>query len=388
MTDLKKNIKHLKTDINKVHDYLEHLNSHSTICNELVKESNIREASELFDHLGQLDKLIHEVQSHIIHLREHLEQELETYLELYKEPLDIDDLKHDASHTTYDLKGIHIHVEHLISHANLCQNIIRPRAEVELEKIKEHLIEIDTKAHELLEHIKEIRGEISAQYPEFLWPVPDGLDEFLKPTKLIDCANVKIKDMALKIVDTTESIQMAILNILCFSKDFIAPGSFEEYQEVKATYTLESRSGGGIAKSIFACALARAVSIPARLHFWRILKADWVDKSILNDIKQPKEDFSISSPEFYINEVWESAYNFLKTNLEIFSIYERFYELGISKPESTLTPEHWKVLPVSYLRDDGVFAEPIKFFKTTEFSPPPKEIDQRLFGGLIYLGPI
>ncbi|MCK5559647.1 MAG: hypothetical protein KAJ51_03600, partial [Thermoplasmata archaeon] len=268
------------------------------------------------------------------------------------------------------------------------QDIITPKAEEELGSIKQHLTEIDEKAHELLNHIKEIRGDLSSRYPEFVWPVPDGLDEFLKPTQLVDCSDTKIKDMALKLVDGTESIQMALLNIICFSKDYIAPGRSEEYIEFKASRTLESRLGGGIAKSIFACALARAVSIPSRLHFWRISKDDWVNKSILNNIKEPMDDFSISSPEFYVNEVWESAYDVLGINLEMSPLHEKFIELGIPEPDITLDPEHWKVLPISYLRDEGVFAEPIKFIRNTKFSPPPIEIEQRLFGGLIYLGPI
>ncbi|WP_455391955.1 transglutaminase domain-containing protein [[Eubacterium] cellulosolvens] len=388
MLHLIRNIKHLIGDLEKIHDYLEHLNEHSGVCSELVKEANIRETSELFEHLGQIDKLIHEAQTHILHIKIHLEEGARLEESSYQEPIDIEDLKKDATHTTFDLKDIHIHIEHLISHANMCQDIIKPRAEAEISKIREHLMEIDKKAHELLGHITEIRGNISTKYPEFVWPVPDELDEFLEPTQLVDCLDTRIKDTALRLVDTTESIQMALMNILCFAKDFIGPTTSKTTIEVKATNTLESRIGGGIAKAILACALARAVSIPARIHGYKVPKDEWQNKRILNDIEEPKNDFSLCSPEFYINDAWEAAYDILRDCPDATQIYARFIDLGIPEPKIKLEPNLWKVLPLSYLHDFGVFAEPIKFLKDTKFSPPTPELEQRLFAGWVYLGPL
>jgi len=248
MPDLSRNLQHLKVDVKKIHDYLEHLKEHSGVCSELVKESNVRETSELFNHLTQIDKLIHEVQTHIKHIKDHIENEEETIqaIELEDKQLDIDDLKKDASHTSFDLKDIHSHVEHLITHANMCQDILEPQAEDELEKIKEHLAKIDDKAHELLEHINEIRGDISSKYPEFIWPIPEGFDEYLQPTKLVDCGNTDIKDTALKLVDGTDTIEKALLNILCFARDYIAPGNTKESIKLVASHTLLTRAGGGI----------------------------------------------------------------------------------------------------------------------------------------------
>ncbi|MCK5559750.1 MAG: hypothetical protein KAJ51_04130, partial [Thermoplasmata archaeon] len=124
MPDLIYNLRHLKSDVNKIHDYLEHLNEHSGVCRDLVKDSNIRETSELFEHLEQIDKFIHEVQKHLAHIKNHLEQNSTITEAPDQEPLDIDDLKKDASHTIFDLKDIHTNIEHLISHANMCQDII------------------------------------------------------------------------------------------------------------------------------------------------------------------------------------------------------------------------------------------------------------------------
>ena len=77
MPDLSRNLQHLKGDVSKIHDYLNHLNEHSGVCSELVKESNVRETSELFNHLTQIDKLIHEVQTHVKHIKDHIENEEE-----------------------------------------------------------------------------------------------------------------------------------------------------------------------------------------------------------------------------------------------------------------------------------------------------------------------
>ena len=157
-----------------IHDNLEHLNSHSKVWNDLIKESNLQEASELFSHLEQIDKRIHEVQKHVVHINEHIEQD-----QIVAEPQE--------------------------THVDMCQDIIAPKAEEELLEIKHHLTQIDDKAHELLEHVKSIRGGISTKYPEFIWSVQDGMDEYLKATELIDSNETEIKNTALILVDGAES---------------------------------------------------------------------------------------------------------------------------------------------------------------------------------------
>ena len=117
----------LKGDVAKIHDDLEHLISHSKVCNDLIKDSNLREATELFKHIDQIDKFIHEVETHISHINDHIEQD--PTRSITKEPLDIDDLKHDAMQTSMDLKDIHANIEHLIIHANMCVDIMAPKAE-------------------------------------------------------------------------------------------------------------------------------------------------------------------------------------------------------------------------------------------------------------------
>ena len=384
MADLKQNLKHLKSDVEKIHEFVEHLNSHSSICTELVQESNIREASELFEHLQQIDIRIHEVQKHIAHIKNHIDQESE--IKTVIEPLDIDDLKRDASHTSNDMKDIHTNVEHLITHANMCQDIIITSAESELERIKQHLSEIDEKAHELLDHIKDIRGDISLKYSEFVWTIPEGLDKYLQPTQLIDSKKPKVTEMALKLVDGMDSVQMAVISIFCYVRDYITQNITEITSPNPASETLTTMTGGGINKSILACALARSVGIPSRIHFWRLSKEYWMKN--FSDYKDdnPKNEFSIAMPEFIIESKWVAAYDLIDTEFNISELHERFSELGIIKSEPAIDINKWNKIPIAELRDDKAYAKPIKYLNSKKFLKPPLEAQKRIFAGFMYIG--
>jgi hypothetical protein len=386
MADLTYNIKHLTKDVKRIHDNLEHLNSHSRVCNELVKESNIREASELFTHLTEIDNLIHGVQEHITHIEEHIDEETE--FDANGQPIDIDDLKSDAAHTSFDLKDIHTHIEHLIIHTESCREIIEPNAEKEIEEIKGHLLDIDDKAHELLDHINEIRGEISTKYSEFIWSVPEGVDEYLDPTKLIDSNYKSIEDTALKLVDCSSSEHEAIVNILCFVRDFIKSKPVDNLLEAKASKTLNVMSGSGIAKSILVAALSRAVSIPSRIHFVRISIKEFEDliSGEKLDLPKTKSSITLSWPEFYIEEKWIQCSKIFRSDIELTKIHERFIELGIKQVDQELDLNKWARINTSKFDDLGIFAAPYEFLSSTQFSVSPPEIERRLFGEFIYTG--
>ncbi len=381
-------IKHLNNDVKMIHDYLEHLSSHSKICKELVRESNLREATELFKHLNELDNLIHSVQKHIVHIKCHLNQD--SINESDTKIIDIDDLKHDAKHTSFDLKDIHSHIEHLIKHSEMCQNIIAPGAEKELLEIKNHLIEIDNIAHEILEHINDIRGEISTKYTEFIWTLPEGFDYALTPTTLIDCNNESVKETAFKLVDGSESAQDALIRILCFVRDFINPEVYYEGSKIVASKTLNTSVGSGIEKSILVGSLARAVSIPSKIHFARVKLDIWHDFVFSEKLDLPKlrEPFSISWPEFHINNKWVPAFNLLDFEVESLCFYDKFLELGLRRTGQILEPEKWKRLPLEKFIDQGSFYEPIRYLNTSDFISPIFEIKKRLFAGFIYTGQI
>lgn len=386
MIDLMHNIKHLGNDVKQIHDRLEHLSSHSKICNDLVRESNYREANELFNHLQEIDNLIHGVQSHVGHIKKHIHQTYSKELEV--KPLDIDDLKDDAKHTSFDLKDIHIHIEHLISHTEMCRDIVSPNAEEELIEIKGHLKDIDEIAHELLDHINEIRGGISTKFSEFIWEVPAGFDEFLVPSRLIDNDHKMIKDMALRLVDGVESLEEAVINILCFVRDFIEPKAVDEHTEATASKVLITYCGSGISKSILACALARAVSIPSQIHFARVSINDWLSIPNLEllELPAPEKPFSISWPEFFINNNWEPGFEVLKCGSDTSDLFEKFKELGIKRVGQDRDPMKWQRLPVNDFEDNGTYSKPIEYLTTLNFSAPLCEVEKRLFAGIFYNG--
>ena len=123
---------HLLEDTSSFHDALEHLKSHSDICSKLVRESNIREACELFSHLENIDRLIHEVEDHLTHIDGHIDEAPDA-CNRCESPLDVVDIKDDAHHTLMDLKDIHQRVEHLMFHTKACTEIVHPNAEEEWE---------------------------------------------------------------------------------------------------------------------------------------------------------------------------------------------------------------------------------------------------------------
>jgi hypothetical protein len=303
-------------------------------------------------------------------------------------PLDIDDLKDDAKHTSFDLKDIHFHIEHLIKHTEMCRDIMSPNAEEELIEIKGHLEDIDEIAHELLDHINEIRGGISTKFSEFIWEVPAGFDEFLNPSRLIDSDHKMINDMALKLVDGVESLEEAIVNILCFVRDFIEPITIDDHTEFTASKTLITYCGSGIAKSILACALARAVSIPSKIHFARVNIENWLKISDLEslELSNPEEPFSISWPEFFIRTNWEPGFEVLECGSDISILYDKFYELGIKRFGKGIEPEKWQKLHINDFEDNGTYIKPIEFLTSPNFSPPSYEIERRLFAGTFYTG--
>jgi hypothetical protein len=388
MTDLKYEIKHLNEDVKLIHDHLEHLNTHSRICNELVKESNMREANELFKHLQEIDKLIHEVQNHIMHIGNHIDQNSTFISE--KEILDIEDLKIDAAHTTIDLKDVHTHIEHLISHTEMCQNILVPTAEEELGEIKVHLEEIDEKAHELLNHIQNIRGGISTKYSEFIWSIPDGFDEYLKPGYLIDSNDKFIREMALKIVDGCESIDNAITNILYFVRDFIGFPANDDQTMQSASRTLSNTAGCGIDKSLLVSALARGVSVPVRLRFIKTTPEIWKFEHILKESNLPKiqEIISISIPEFYKDNKWVNAMEILASDYDVAHLHEDFLNLGIKPLDQNLDPNKWHPLPINDQMEGDHVIDPAEYLKSKNYSAPPFEINRLLFAGFIYTGQI
>jgi len=94
------------------------------------------------------------------------------------------------------------------------------------------------------------------------WRRPEGMDEYLKPTKLCDCDNEKIKKKAQELIKDVATPKEAAINVFYFVRDEVAYGL--DFVDVKASHTLGTRLGDCILKSKLQIALLRAVGIPAR----------------------------------------------------------------------------------------------------------------------------
>jgi hypothetical protein len=386
MPDLVRDLQHLKADVKKIHDYLEHLNEHSGVCSELVKESNVREAEELFEHLKQIDQRIHEVQEHIGHINVHLDSPTDSENAIEEVPIDTEDLKSDAKHTSLDLKDIHTSIDHLIAHASSCQDIIAPDAKEELGSISEHLEDIDEIAHELLWHIHSLRGEISTVYSEFIWPVPADVDEdYLRPTELVESDDPLVKDLALRLMDGAKDVSEAVSTVFYYTRDFIAAKTSKHESYTSSSFTMNSCSGGGISKAILVCAILRAVSIPSRIRFYGVLSKFWETNPVLEG-KPPIEPVTIAVPEACLTDGWVRIDETMAAKIDVKKSQEKFVELDMPDGNVITDETQWSIIPESYLKDLGNYHAPKEFLTSSEFMAPAPDLDRRLFAGSVYNG--
>jgi len=68
----------------------------------------------------------------------------------------------DVSHTLKDLHKLHNKVEHIRAHASSGIRLTASNSGQEIKKISEHLNEIDSSSHELLNHLESLRAELSS----------------------------------------------------------------------------------------------------------------------------------------------------------------------------------------------------------------------------------
>lgn len=134
------------------------------------------------------------------------------------------------------------------------------------------------------------------------WQPPEGMDEYLKPTKLCDCDNVKLKEKAQEIIKSAETPKEAALKIFYFVRDQTRFGM--DYADVKAAHTLKKGTGYCFTKPNLQIALLRAVGIPARLHYVHLPKE--LLKDIAPGFAYDRIPMVIGHPwcECYLSEKW------------------------------------------------------------------------------------
>ena len=102
------------------------------------------------------------------------------------------------------------------------------------------------------------------------WQSPEGMDEYLRPTKLCDCDDAKLMEKAKEIIKGAETPKEAALKVFYFTRNEIYFGL--DYPDAKASHTLKKGLGFCVTKTNLQIALLRAVGVPARCHYVHLTK--------------------------------------------------------------------------------------------------------------------
>jgi transglutaminase-like putative cysteine protease len=97
-----------------------------------------------------------------------------------------------------------------------------------------------------------------------------GMEDYLKPTATIDSGNQLITETAWNLTNRASDNPAKARNLFYWVRDEIKYNPFvplEVFDSYRATETVRRREGSCIEKAAVLAAFARAVGIPARLHF-------------------------------------------------------------------------------------------------------------------------
>jgi transglutaminase-like putative cysteine protease len=100
--------------------------------------------------------------------------------------------------------------------------------------------------------------------------VVTSIEDYLKPTATIDCDNQLIREKAWNLTKGTNDTAAKAKNLFYWVRDEIEYNPLvplEIFENYRASETLKRRVGFCVEKAAVLAALARAVGIPARLHF-------------------------------------------------------------------------------------------------------------------------
>ena len=98
----------------------------------------------------------------------------------------------------------------------------------------------------------------------------NSIEDYLKPTATIDCDNRLIRETAWDLAKGTNDAAAKAKNLFYWVRDEIKYNPFvplEIFENYRASETLKRRLGFCVEKAAVLAAFARAVGIPARLHF-------------------------------------------------------------------------------------------------------------------------
>lgn len=120
------------------------------------------------------------------------------------------------------------------------------------------------------------------------WQSAEGMEEYLRPTKMCDSDNVQLREKAKDIIKAAETPREAALRLFYYTRDEIRFGL--DYPDKKASQTLKKGMGFCITKCNLQIALLRSIDIPARPHY----------------VHLNKESLKAIAPQFMYNKLPEA----------------------------------------------------------------------------------
>ena len=164
-----------------------------------------------------------------------------------------------------------------------------------------------------------------SEVKEMQWRRPEGMDEYLMPTKICDCDNEEVKRKAQELVKDASTPKEAAMKIFYFVRDEVAFGlDFTDVKTSKASHTLRTRTGFCGLKTNLQIALLRAVGIPARYHRVNIRKE--LLQGILSDFTYKHFPEVLYHPhcECYLSGKWVACEAFFDKGLFKGMVEKRF----------------------------------------------------------------
>ena len=227
-------------------------------------------------------------------------------------------------------------------------------------------------------------GQHNQQYKDvgrMEWQPPEGMNDYLKATRLCDCDDVKLKEKAKEIVGSAKNQEEAALRIFHFVRDKLLFGI--NYPDTKASKMLNKRIGFCMTKTNLHMALLRAVDIPSRCHLVELPRE--LFKNIMPKFMYAKLPATQAHPwcDCYLSGKWISCEALYED-----SFYKTIMKTGIFTEEEMPTID-WDgktdlILNTPwFVKDYGTFAswdDAMTEVKKSEAGMPPTN---RIFGWLL-----
>jgi len=134
------------------------------------------------------------------------------------------------------------------------------------------------------------------------WQPPKGMEEYLKPTKLVDLNLEIIIETTNRVIKDAKTPREVAIKIFYFVRDeikfeFVLPSQ-------KASNVIKRRTGQCTAKAILTVAMLRAANIPARFHFTDLRTE--IIKGLASGLtyKVMPKTIGHAYPEVYLDNQW------------------------------------------------------------------------------------